>query len=200
MGKENIRFEGEISEEAKRSIKCLRDGCILLSTDALEDPNFKTTIVLLCIYNKEGVIGLVLNRPSSMPIGEVFDVGELFRFDKRSFYIGGPVQQDALHIIQLADTGAQNAYLVAPKVHLGGEWTSVEDILNESVATTRLFLGYSGWSCGQLEAEIREGAWEAYTIDTFSFIRDWEKPLFSDYASIRNHLQALSVSYQKENH
>lgn len=191
MEKENYSFEENISQDAKRYLENVRDGCILLSSDALEDPNFKTTIVLMCVYNKEGAFGLIVNRPSYMPIGEVFDIAEEYRNEKRCFYIGGPVQQESLHVIQLKQEGAKNAHQVAPLVFLGGEWNFIEEILQEYPATTRLFLGYSGWGPGQLETEIAEGAWEVYTVDTFDFLTKWEKPLYHDLYSIREHLQKL---------
>ncbi len=172
----------------------LRDGCVLLSREALEDPNFKITVVLTCIYNKEGTFGLVCNRPSHMPINEVFNVDSLFKFKKRNIYIGGPVQQESLHIIQITDNAAEHAYKIAPQVYLGGEWESIEAILSEDSATTRIFLGYSGWTGGQLEFEIAQGAWEVYNVDVKQFLIHWEEPLFQDIDRIREYLNNLSIS------
>ena len=171
----------------------LKDGCILLSNENLLDPNFKVTVVLICIYNKEGAFGLVCNRPSHMPLSEVFDVDTVLKAERRSIYIGGPVQQETLHIIQITDSAAEHAYKIAPRVYLGGEWETLESILAEDLSTTRLFLGYSGWSPGQLEAEITEDAWEVYTIDLERFLVEWKEPLYRDVDKMREYLRDLSV-------
>ncbi len=174
-------------------INRLKDGCILLSHEDLMDPNFRITVVLICIHNKDGAFGLVCNRPSHMPLSEVFNVDSVLKGMQRNIYIGGPVQQETLHIIQIAETAAEHAYKIAPNVYLGGEWESLETILSEESLKTRLFLGYSGWSAGQLEAEIAEGAWEVYNVDLEKFLLQWEEPLFRDVVKIRHYLKDLSV-------
>lgn len=173
---------------AEKYINRLKDGCILLSHENLADPNFKITVVLICVYNNEGAFGLVCNRPSHMPLSEVFDKEHIQDAKKRSIYIGGPVQQDNLVIIKISDIAAEHAYKIAPRVYLGGEWDSLGAILSEDAATTRLFLGYSGWAPGQLEMEIVEGAWEVYNVDIEKFLLNWEEPLFQDIDKIRHYL------------
>ncbi len=169
-------------------LRRLKDGCILLSHEDLEDPNFKITVVLLCIYNDKGAFGLVCNRPSHMPLSEVFDKDHIQEAQKRNIYIGGPVQQDNLVVIQIANSAAEHAYEIAPHVYLGGEWESIGDILSKDTKTTRLFLGYSGWAPGQLEMEIVEGAWEVYNVNVEKFLLNWEEPLFNDIGKIRQYL------------
>lgn len=171
----------------------LQDGCILLSREGLRDPNFSVTVVLICIYNGDGAFGLVCNRPSHMPLSEVFSLQTAIKTVKRSIYIGGPVQQESLHIIQIADSAAEHAHKITPRVYLGGEWESLESILTMDASTTRLFLGYSGWAAGQLEAEITEGAWEVYRIDLEKFLMQWEEPLFHDVDKIRQCLKDLTI-------
>ncbi len=175
------------------NINRLKDGCILLSHEDLMDPNFKITVVLICIYNKDGAFGLVCNRPSHMPLTEVFNLDSALKSLKRNIYIGGPVQQETLHIIKITDDAANHAYKMAPRVYLGGEWESLETILVEDPLKTRLFLGYSGWSAGQLEAEISEGAWEVYNIDLEKFLLQWEEPLYNDIDKMREYLRELST-------
>ena len=137
----------------------LGQGVVLLARD-LEDPNFSSTAVLLCQFGPEGSYGLVLNRPSHMPLTEVFEeVPELvLKRDKfRRIYIGGPVQPGDLQIIQI-DQSAPGAMKLAEDVFLGGAWTDLDSILSQDPANIRLFLGYSGWGGGQLEAEVEAGA------------------------------------------
>lgn len=175
-------------------ISRLKNGCILLSHEDLEDPNFKITVVLLCVYDKDGVFGLVLNRPSHMPLREVFDIDSIFDNEKRSMYIGGPLQQEVLHILQITDEAASGAMQLALRVFVGGEWDTLETVLSEECSTTRLFLGYSGWSQGQIEEEIIEGAWEVYNVDLEKFLTQWEEPMFQDIDKIRSYLKEITLS------
>ena len=178
--------------EAQRYISQLKDGCILLSKEMLEDPNFNNTLVLICMYKKNGIFGLVCNRPSHMPLSEVFNVDPIFKSQKRNIYIGGPCQQETLQIIQITDNAANHAYKIGQKVYLGGEWDSLEAILSEDIATTRLFLGYSGWAPGQLEEEIKAGAWEVYNVDLNKFLMQWKEPLYSNTDESREYLLSIS--------
>ena len=185
------------NENVESSIDRLHDGSILLSREIMEDPNFKITLVLVCIYKKSGVFGLVCNRPSHMPLSEVFNVDPIYKTQRRNIYIGGPVQQETLHIIQLSQKPASHAYKIAKQVYFGGEWESLEAVLAEDISTTRLFLGYSGWAPGQLEAEIRAGAWEVYNVDLLKFLQQWKEPLYTNIDDIRDYLTTMSSSPKK---
>lgn len=188
------RVDEGYSKENSEYLKRLSDGALLLSTESLKDPNFEVTVVLVCIYNDEGAFGLVLNRPSHMPLNEVFNSVGDFANERRAIYIGGPVEPEGLHLIQLTEEGAPGSYSIQKDVYLGGEWESIEEILNTDAETTRLFLGYSGWSAGQLEDEIEDGAWEVYNVDLYKFLENWSEPLFHDVESIRKHIKDLVIS------
>ncbi len=184
--------EEHLSDSAREQIRKLGDGCLLLAHEGLEDPNFKTTVVLICVHNADGAFGLVLNRPSHMPLSEVFDVDVVQKLEKRKIYIGGPVQQEALQIIQITDSPADNTYQVTPRIHLGGEWHALADILAADPTVTRLFLGYSGWGPGQLEAEIAVGAWEVYSVDVEKLLMGSEEKLMGEVDDIRTYIAALA--------
>ncbi|MBD3322779.1 MAG: hypothetical protein GF350_16890, partial [Chitinivibrionales bacterium] len=64
----------DFDENIKQRLKRLKNGCILLSEERLQDPNFESTVVLICMHNDDGAFGFVLNRPSHMPLSEVFSV------------------------------------------------------------------------------------------------------------------------------
>lgn len=188
------KIEEEFNQENSKFINTLKDGSLLLSTEALKDPNFEVTVILVCIYNEEGAFGLVLNRTSHMPLNEVFNSVGSYADKKRTIYIGGPVEPEGLHLIQLRKEGVTGSYMIQEGVQLGGEWDSIEEILDTDPKTTRLFLGYSGWSAGQLEDEIEDGAWEVYNINLKEFLKNWSEPLFHDIKNIRKHIKELSIS------
>jgi putative transcriptional regulator len=185
--------EFPIDPAAREQLSRLGSGSVLLAKDALEDPNFSAAVVLICKYEKEdGAYGLVLNRPSHMPLSEIFD-GFVDSSDRREVYIGGPVQQGDLQVIQLTDLPAQDAYEVAPRVHLGGNWKSIDSVLALDPGSIRLFLGYSGWAPGQLEMEIGAGAWAVFHIDIEKLLMNSRKMLVADIKSIFAYLDTLRV-------
>jgi putative transcriptional regulator len=161
MNTEEKKYKGFSPEE---NLSRLSSGVILAARDVLQDPNFDATLVLICVHNSDGTYGLVLNRLSHMPLSEIFD-GITSLNLKREIFIGGPVQQNELQIVQITDTPVDDALMVVPEVYLGGKWESPFHMIESDPDFTRLFLGYSGWGAGQLEAEIEAGAWDVYSVD-----------------------------------
>jgi len=133
-------------------------GKMLVSEPYLSDPNFGRTIILLCEHNAEGSFGFVLNKPSMARIADVLE--DLKEIDA-PVYIGGPVQQDTLHFIhQCADL--EGATEISPGVYWGGNFESLLihlDLQKVKVEDVKFFLGYSGWSAGQLEEELKVDSW-----------------------------------------
>jgi putative transcriptional regulator len=169
----------------------LGNGSVLLARDILQDPNFIAAVVLICIYAKEGgTYGLVLNRPSHMPLSEIFD-GFGAMAAPREICIGGPVQQDELQVIRITDLPQPESFQVASRVYLGGKWKNVDEMLAADPASTRLFLGYSGWAAGQLETEIEAGAWEVYRIDIEKLLLNPQKTAGADVTEIAGFLDSL---------
>jgi putative transcriptional regulator len=168
----------------------LKPGCILVATDVLRDPNFDTTMILVCACGKDGAYGLVLNRPSHMPISEMFD-GFSGVDAHRKIYVGGPVQQESLQIVQVTSSPVAEAHEIAPGVHMGGQWDDLPAILGSDDASLRLFLGYSGWAPNQLEQEIMGGAWEVYNVNLTSLLTGPEDSWFASADSIAKYLQSL---------
>lgn len=133
-------------------------GFLLLSEPYLADPNFERTIILLCEHNDEGSLGFVLNKPSEAEVGTL--VAELVNCKNRAC-VGGPVQQDTLHYLHRL-AGIQGAVEVADGIFWGGDFDEVIDKINTHQMgedDIQFFLGYSGWSAGQLEEEIASKSW-----------------------------------------
>jgi len=169
-------------------------GRLLISEPFLADPNFERTVVLLCEHNEEGSFGFVVNKPSLLKIGEVMEaIGSI---DERVF-VGGPVQQDTLHFLH-RNTSLDNAVKIRDEIFWGGDFEGL--VANIDAATVkssdvRFYLGYSGWSSGQLELELQDDSWIVcdYVTDELLFDTDptlmWKKALdsmggrFSVYAN-----------------
>ncbi len=179
-------------EQCEKHLKRLKSGAVLLAGESLEPP-FKSTIILLCQYDKEeGALGVVCNYPSHMPLNEVFEDIDTYQNKKKTFYIGGPVEPDCVQILRLTNDPTEESIEIADGVYAGGHWDVFSDILSLDTDTTRIFLGYSGWSPGQLEEEIKEGAWEVYNANVSKLLTDWQEPLTFEHSEIKNYLQRSS--------
>ena len=178
-----------ISSE-QENLKRLSGGVVLLARDILQDPNFDSTLVLICIHSGEGSYGLVLNRPSHMPLSEIFDGFQGLNL-KREVFIGGPVQQEQLQVLQITDTPAHEAFRVKERVFMGGKWENVSHMIETDPLTTHLFLGYSGWAAGQLEAEIKAGAWDVYRVDIENLLLNLEKMMAQGSEKLASYLESI---------
>jgi putative transcriptional regulator len=175
----NFSFTMSIIDESfnpTEHLKRLNNGCFLFATKILTDPNFASTVVLLCQHSPEGSYGLVLNRLSHMPLSEIFNSIELGRDQIKKVHIGGPVQESELQILHITQHPVQEAIEVVPGVYLGGYWDNINAIINSESKNLRLFLGYSGWGKGQLESEIMLGGWEVLRGDVKKVLSLDEEP------------------------
>lgn len=132
---------------------------ILLSEPFLNDPNFTRAVILLCEHNEEGAMGLVLNKPTEITIGEV--VPDLQDFED-IIYIGGPVAQNTLHFIHRYSERIAGDILIADGLYWGGNFKDMlSKLIEREIGTEdiRFFLGYSGWTNPQLEQELSEKSW-----------------------------------------
>jgi len=119
----------------------VRAGRLLVATPVLGDPNFRRTVVLVVEDEpEEGTLGVVLNRPTKVPVGRVLEPWTDLVSNPSVVFRGGPVSAlpSRVGLIDL-DT--------PPQLVAGG------------IASFRVFAGYAGWGPGQLQAEIDEGAW-----------------------------------------
>ncbi|HCW05850.1 MAG TPA: hypothetical protein DGG95_00600 [Cytophagales bacterium] len=133
-------------------------GRMLISEPYLADPNFERTIIFICEHNHEGTVGFVLNKPSLSRISEL--ISELPDCDC-PVGIGGPVQQDTLHYIHRCETIA-NAVEVCDGIYWGGDFEEIIEKISAQqidINDIKFFLGYSGWSQGQLEDELKQNSW-----------------------------------------
>jgi putative transcriptional regulator len=135
-----------------------KKGSILVSEPYLADPNFERTIILLCEHNAEGSFGFVLNKPSQAKITDLIE--GMKNFDD-TVYVGGPVQQDTLHYIHRLDT-LEDAVEIGNGIYWGGNFEQLNLLLLSQKLTDadlKFYLGYSGWSEGQLEEELKANSW-----------------------------------------
>lgn len=157
-------------------------GTLLLATARLVDPNFAHTVVLLLDVDDDGVLGVVLNRPSPVLVSEVLEPWGALCAEPEVLFRGGPVSPDgALAIALLRDVedvpvGFRH---VVGSVGMLDLDTPVE-LLTGGLGGVRVYAGYAGWGAEQLQDEIEEGSWyvvagepaDAFRADTADLWRD----------------------------
>ncbi len=139
----------------------LNKGIFLVAAPSLRDPNFRQTVVLLCVHGPEGALGVVVNRPTAMSISEALPQVPIIEGAGHVLYAGGPVQTNQVMLLYRGSEIPENAHHVFDGVCLGGDMSMVERILTSAGGqeSFRAYLGYSGWGPGQLEGEMGTGSW-----------------------------------------
>jgi putative transcriptional regulator len=133
-------------------------GRLLVATPLLGDPHFARTVVYLLEHDGGGTVGVVLNRPSHTPVGQVLPDWHDAVSGPAVVFGGGPVQPDgALCLGQLADgvSGIREVVDGVSTVDLDGDVT----VIAPNARRLRVFAGHAGWAPGQLDDELAEGAW-----------------------------------------
>lgn len=134
---------------------------LLVAMPNLQDPYFQKSVILLCEYDSESAFGVVINRPSSVMVKDIFveDI-KLPHSENLPVLVGGPVQPEFLWAIHSSDYRSESSTHISPKMTL----SPVQELLNHTLANVgpqkfHLGCGYAGWGPGQLDKELREGAW-----------------------------------------
>ena len=133
-------------------------GRLLISEPFLPDPNFERTVVLLCEHNEDGSFGFVLNKLSMLTLEDIMNDIDNF---PQPVHVGGPVQQDTLHFIHKA-AYLEGGVALGNGLYWGGNFEQLLHLIENSQADThdfKFFIGYSGWSSGQLEQELDANSW-----------------------------------------
>lgn len=131
-------------------------GSLLIAHPALLDPNFRRTVLFLSKHEAEdGSFGLILNRPSGRLVSDVLPNKPLGELARVPVLLGGPVQQDQLIFASFrwhAETDRMECqhHLLIPEA---------QEVLEDPTITVRAFIGYAGWTKGQLEGELAQKAW-----------------------------------------
>jgi putative transcriptional regulator len=132
-------------------------GQLLVASPALLDPNFARTVVLVTEHTEEGAMGLVLNRPATVSVGDAVPHLAPLVAEDDPVYVGGPVQREAaLALAQLEDPSEAAALALGDVGFLRAD---VDPDEIRGVRRARVFAGYSGWGAGQLESELEELSW-----------------------------------------
>lgn len=144
---------------------------LLVAMPSLDDPEFAQTVTLVCEHSPEkGALGIVINKPLPMTLGEVFEQMNLepseARMAERAVLRGGPVHRDRGFVVHRPGGRWDSSHAISESIQV----TTSRDVLaamarGEGPADAFIALGYAGWEVGQLEREMRDNAWITLPVD-----------------------------------
>ncbi len=142
-------------------------GRFLVASHRLADPNFFESVVLLLAYEAAGAIGVVINRPTDVPLGSVLRDVEELRNRPDPVYLGGPVAKNLLLALIRAAARPEASRAVFDDVYVTGSHAALRKALGKAGKknSVRVYAGYAAWGPGQLDREIAHGDWHVAGAD-----------------------------------
>ncbi len=134
-------------------------GKILIADPFLRDPNFMRSVIVICEHQEQGSFGFVLNKLYEQVLGGLISDLEGSTFP---VYFGGPVQLDTIHFLHQCPSLISGGFEITDGIYWGGDFEEVSELIKQERLTQkdiRFFLGYSGWSEGQLEEEMKQNTY-----------------------------------------
>jgi putative transcriptional regulator len=136
----------------------------LIAMPGLQDPNFSRTVTYVCEHTDQGAMGIVINRPLEVRLGELLDQLEIKAVSpgvkEITVYQGGPVQTDRGFVLHTAGPTFDSTLNITSDISVTTSRDVLEAIASgEGPAQTLVALGYAGWGSGQLEQEMSANAW-----------------------------------------
>jgi putative AlgH/UPF0301 family transcriptional regulator len=150
-----------------KNAKNLGAGKLLLASRDLADPNFAKTLVLLVQYDDEGVVGLILNRRTDVPLSRVLEGIKAANHRSDPVYLGGPVETPSVFALLQSPAKLEGAQHIFGAVYLISTKTLFEQTISAQPdpGGFHVYLGYAGWTKSQLRKEVELGAWFIFQPD-----------------------------------
>jgi putative transcriptional regulator len=132
-------------------------GHFLVASQHLLDPNFVRSVVLLVQHNKDGALGVVINRPIGKNVQDLWrEVGGGPCTNTEPVYLGGPVPGPLMSVHR---EESLSEIQILPGLFFSASKANLDALVTHSQQSIKIFIGHSGWGPGQLDQEMEEGAW-----------------------------------------
>jgi len=138
------------------------EGHLLIAAPQMSDARFHRSVILMLHHDEHGAMGVILNRPIPRQAEAIATLlGDSLEATEGAFHVGGPVA-GPLIVLQglpdpLTDTSREDA---SPgRVFVVEQQDQLNSLMADADSSLRFYVGHAGWSEGQLESEIAQGAW-----------------------------------------
>ncbi len=146
---------------------------LLIARGALHDPNFADSVVLVMNHLGPAPVGLVVNRPTEIPVSRLFPDLKRLQPLPDKLYFGGPVELTSVWFLFRAARAPAHAIQAFGNLYLSANRDLLLQLLGRAkpMEGLRIFMGHSGWGPGQLQGEIAQGAWTLEHADAEAIFR-----------------------------
>ena len=144
----------------------LARGKFLVASRHLDDPNFSESVVLLLGYGRQGALGVIINRPTTVPLAEVLPDAVQAKPESGLVYMGGPVARTTMLLLLRSTYQSDDIEQVFEDVYFSGSPMVLQKKIDEQGGIFRMYSGHAGWGPGQLDNEVARSDWHIVTADT----------------------------------
>jgi putative AlgH/UPF0301 family transcriptional regulator len=144
-----------------KNAKSLGAGKLLVASRNLGDPRFAKSVILLARYDAQGVLGLILNRRTDVPISRVLESPKAAKDRSDPVFVGGPLETQTVFALFESPARLEGAEHVFDNVYLIAAKPLFEQTISArpDPGVFHVYLGYAGWTQDQLRTEVGLGAW-----------------------------------------
>jgi putative transcriptional regulator len=145
-------------------------GKFLVASPKLAEPRFRETVVLLIEYSAQGAAGLIINRPTKVPLAEVLPSVPGLKDRADIVYYGGPVEGHRMLMLIRSREKPEESDRVFGNVYVSASTGTLERMLgsHKTEKQLRIYAGYAGWMPRQLDWEVSRGDWLIVSADAGS--------------------------------
>lgn len=169
-------------------------GKVLIAEPFMLDAHFKRTVVLLADHHPdEGTVGFILNKKTDLKLHEVTaDFGDF----ESDVYYGGPVDNNSMYFIHNAGAILDDSIQICRGVYWSGNYEKLKVLIDCKLilaSNIRFYIGYSGWTAGQLEEELKDPSWIVADMDANFIFKVNPETLWKDILDTKGyHYSAIS--------
>lgn len=164
------------------STLAIKKGVLLVAHPSLMDPNFQQTVVLVCEHGAEGTLGVIINRPTAVPLSEALPNVSVLKGTSYVLFAGGPVHPDGILMLFRVVEAPDRLRKILERVYLGLNQEILERVITDPhpTETFRAYAGYAGWAPGQVEFEMAMGSWAVIPADPSSIFDKAPETLWAE--------------------
>ncbi len=172
-------------------------GTFLVADPKIGDQNFEKTVVLLLKHDVEGTVGLIINRPTNVPLSQILPKVDMHHQPSAYLYDGGPVARKTLTLLYRTQSPPSNAVPLFSDVYASQAARVLAEQLRISGGKKgfRLYAGYARWGAGQLRREMKRGDWHLVKADVLSL---YERPAKRIWQEMFKRSQSFRVDSDRE--
>ena len=163
---------------------------LLIADPSLNDYYFSRSVILLAEHDENGSLGLIVNKPTNVKLKELIKIDLPVN---PVVMLGGPVATDNIYIMHTLGKHIEGSMEISTGIYWGGDFEHIAAALNKDASLIKFihfYVGYSGWTAGQLAGEIQANSWVPESIDSTNFSlghynnqwRNFMKSLGGEYA------------------